>query len=459
MGAGAITGAAGSAITGGDILKGAVMGGIGGGIGYGINNSGLLGSVGDATSGVGTLPADLGLQPLTPINPVEITLQPLQAPVPGYNFSSPNFDMAASGLVMNPITNTAVPGFTSPPSFNLPSADLTSPGLSGSQVPVSSAPPSIDLGSGLLSPTLPGYDLSSANFPPTPAPGYSLGNPSLELPGGSLNLPPSNPLMDSLLPSVGVNTPPPVVPDLPTPTRALDSQLANEQLGIQPGQNSVAPSTPAVEADPSLIERGVATGRQLLAAGKDNEFYKWVSDPANSLYVKAMMAGGGALLNTVGGESKSGGSSYKDDGYRPTISRGGFQASISAPGMPSAGPGMAPGGAMSGITLPSTGQANDGLWRYAGNRNQSGLLPSLSAAMPRSLISPPMAPQTGLISPPAISYNPRPAGPLPTNLPPMQYGYDDPVVNSGPQLTPEQQRLMSPLLGLLNTNPAPRGWM
>lgn len=403
IGAGALTGAAGSAIAGGDPLKGAVMGGIGGGIGYGVNNAGLLGSPTELAT-TNTLPTDLGLPTIEPIVPVELNL-PDALPMP-------------SGL---------------------PS--------------VASLPGTSSIGSVLSS--VPGYDLSSVNFPPTPAPGYSLGNPSLELPGGGLNLPPSNPLMDSLLPSVGVNNPPPVVPDLPTPTRALDSQLANEQLGIKGGENSVAPSTPAVEADPSLIERGVATGKQLLAAGKDAEFYKWVTDPANSLYVRAMMAGGGALLNTVGGESKSGGSSYKDDGYRPTISRGGFQASIPAPGRPSGGPGMA---AMSGITLPSTGQANDGLWRYAGNQ-PGGFMPS-PAAMPRSLISPPpMAPQTGLISPPAVSYNPRPTGPLPTNLPPMQYGYDDPVVNRGPQLTPEQQRLMSPLLGLLNTSPAPRGWM
>ena len=101
---------------------------------------------------------------------------------------------------------------------------------------------------------------------------------------------------------------------------------------------------------------------------------------------------------------------------------------------------MAPGGFGSGISLPTTGQANDGLWRYAGNR-------------PASLISPPYtAPQTGLISPPA-NYNLRPTGALPTNVPPMQYGYDDPVPLNRTQLSPEMQRAMSPFLGLLNTSP------
>lgn len=117
---------------------------------------------------------------------------------------------------------------------------------------------------------------------------------------------------------------------------------------------------------------------------------------------------------------------------------------------------MAPGGFGSGISLPTTGQANDGLWRYAGNRSQGGFMPSLATQRPQaSLISPPYtAPQTGLISPPAVaSYNPRPTGPLPTNVPPMQYGYDDPVPLNRTQLSPEMQRAMSPFLGLLNTSP------
>lgn len=211
--------------------------------------------------------------------------------------------------------------------------------------------------------------------------------------------------------------------------------------GLLPGNGVTSPGAPM---DQNLYQQAVAKGKELLAAGKDNEFYQWMTDPANALYVKAAMAGGGALLSSVG-SSSSGGSSYKDDGYRPTISRGGFQASIPATGAAPGGPGMAPGGFGSGISLPTTGQANDGLWRYAGNR-------------PASLISPPYtAPPTGLISPPAVAnYNPRPTGPLPTNVPPMQYGYDDPVGNRQ-NLTPAQQRLLQNATGLLGT-PAPRGF-
>lgn len=189
---------------------------------------------------------------------------------------------------------------------------------------------------------------------------------------------------------------------------------------------------------------------QARAAGKTVTDY--IKDPANALTVRAAMAAGGALLNTVGG-SISGGSSYKDDGYRPTISRGGFQASIPAPGAAPGGPGMAPGGFGSGISLPTTGQANDGLWRYAGNR-PGGFMPSLATVAPRPPMGAMPPPQTGLISPPAVAnYDPRPTGPLPANVPPMQYGYDDPVPLNRTQLSPEMQRAMSPFLGLLNTSP------
>lgn len=250
VGAGAITGAAGSAITGGNILKGAALGGIGGGIGYGINNSGLLDGIGSPT-GTGTLPTDLGLQPLTPINPVEITLQDLpmpgisapsipspidlgsglqSLPVPGYNFSSPNFDMPDPGLVNNPITNTPVGGYTTP-------------------------------------------------------------------------------------------------------------------AGVAPG--SVSSLLDAAN-NPSIIDQARAAGKSV---------QEWLRD--NPLAGRALMSAGGALLNTIGGPSSSGGSSYRDDGYRPTISRGGWQPRIAATQVPT--PQRPPMGL---ISLPTTGQANDGLWRY-----------------------------------------------------------------------------------------------
>ena len=318
---------------------------------------------------------DLNPSYVPPSAPIDLTSQLQSQPVPGYDFTSPNFDLPDPGLVNNPLTNTPVPGFTTPEGLTLPSAA-----------------------------------------------------------GGLLGATPSQSPIDPLM------------------SRAADSQLANEQLGIQPGEVSNMPSSPAVVADPSGYDRFISTGRQLVAAGKDTELYKWVTDPANAAYVKTGMAAGGALLNTVGGSS-SGGSSYKDDGYRPTISRGGFQASIpGGSGTTPGGAGMAPGGAMSGVTLPTTGQANDGLWRYAGNRSQGGLLPSLSAAMPQGI--PRYQAPTGLISPPSVaSYDPRPTGPVPTNVPPMQYGYDDPVPLNRTQLSPEMQRAMSPFLGLLNTSP------
>lgn len=128
------------------------------------------------------------------------------------------------------------------------------------------------------------------------------------------------------------------------------SGLTLADPGAANGLLGGAPSAPSIEG---MIEQARAAGKSV---------QDWMRE--NPLYARAAMMAGGALLNTVGGESKSGGSSYKDDGYRPTISRGGFQASIPAQGSPSGGSGMALRGHQGLISLPTTGQANDGLWRY-----------------------------------------------------------------------------------------------
>lgn len=67
----------------------------------------------------------------------------------------------------------------------------------------------------------------------------------------------------------------------------------------------------------------------------------------------------GAGLTQTGGSSDGGG--YQDSGYRPTISRGGWQASVTPrASAPAAQPlGQSP-------SLLSAGMANDGLWRYRG---------------------------------------------------------------------------------------------
>lgn len=104
-----------------------------------------------------------------------------------------------------------------------------------------------------------------------------------------------------------------------------------------------------------------ATGSKTLAdlaanaAGAGSTAANWLKD--NPTLGKLLFSGAGALLNTAGGGGGSGGGGYVDSGYRPTISRGGFNAAPQARQ-------MAPQPTMGLLNTPTTGQPMSGLWRY-----------------------------------------------------------------------------------------------
>jgi hypothetical protein len=79
---------------------------------------------------------------------------------------------------------------------------------------------------------------------------------------------------------------------------------------------------------------------------------------ANPQMARMLFSGAGALLSATGGSGSSGGGGYVDSGYRPTISRGGFDPSPQARQMAPQPTGL--------LTTPTTGQPNSGLWRYSG---------------------------------------------------------------------------------------------
>lgn len=102
-----------------------------------------------------------------------------------------------------------------------------------------------------------------------------------------------------------------------------------------------------------------ATGSKTLAdlaanaAGAGSTAANWLKD--NPTLGKLLFSGAGALLSATGGGGNSGGGGYVDSGYRPTISRGGFNAAPQARQ-------MAPN--MGLLNTPTTGQPMSGLWRY-----------------------------------------------------------------------------------------------
>lgn len=78
---------------------------------------------------------------------------------------------------------------------------------------------------------------------------------------------------------------------------------------------------------------------------------------ANPALGRLLFSGAGALLSATGGGGGGGGGGYVDSGYRPTISRGGFNAAPQARQ-------MAPQPTMGLLNTPTTGQPMSGLWRY-----------------------------------------------------------------------------------------------
>lgn len=130
-----------------------------------------------------------------------------------------------------------------------------------------------------------------------------------------------------------------------TPTAA--DPYANETAKLerqQPGDlgNMGGPGTPEI---PTITTTGPLDGLKAWAT-------------ANPEIARMLFSGAGALLSATGGSGSSGGGGYVDSGYRPTISRGGFNAAPQARQMAPQPTGL--------LTTPTTGQPNSGLWRYSG---------------------------------------------------------------------------------------------
>lgn len=136
------------------------------------------------------------------------------------------------------------------------------------------------------------------------------------------------------------------VPVLGGMTSTAADPYANETAKLerqQPGDlgNMGGPGTPEI---PTITTTGPLDGLKAWAT-------------ANPEIAKLLFSGAGALLNTAGGGGGSGGGGYVDSGYRPTISRGGFNAAPQARQ-------MAPQPTMGLLNTPTTGQPMSGLWRY-----------------------------------------------------------------------------------------------
>ena len=128
-----------------------------------------------------------------------------------------------------------------------------------------------------------------------------------------------------------------------TPTAA--DPYANETAKLerqQPGDlgNMGGPGTPEI---PTITTTGPLDGLKAWAT-------------ANPEIAKLLFSGAGALLSATGGSGSSGGGGYVDSGYRPTISRGGFNAQPQARQMQAQPTGL--------LATPTTGQPMSGLWRY-----------------------------------------------------------------------------------------------
>lgn len=145
-----------------------------------------------------------------------------------------------------------------------------------------------------------------------------------------------------------LTTPSTPTPDVPDPY-ANETNKLNRQ-GQQPGGdlgNMGGPGTPTVPT--------------VNVNSPWDQFSAWAR--ANPELARLAFSGAGSLLSAAGGTSSSA-PAYKDSGYRPTISRGGFQARVPTASIPSTGPTGLLNPSFKPVTLPSTGQPMDGLWRY-----------------------------------------------------------------------------------------------
>lgn len=139
---------------------------------------------------------------------------------------------------------------------------------------------------------------------------------------------------------------PPEAPTAPPSESFRPSQ--NYGPGMSGTQTSVYDSvlnTTGNKAVADLFSNAVGSGTSVL---------DWVKE--NPAAGRALFSAAGALLNTAGGGGSGGSGGYVDSGYRPTISRGGFNANPQARQMP-----LSPVGLLS---TPAQGQAMSGLWRY-----------------------------------------------------------------------------------------------
>lgn len=103
----------------------------------------------------------------------------------------------------------------------------------------------------------------------------------------------------------------------------------------------------------------------------------------NPELAKLLFSGGGALLSAAGGPSSKSPGGYVDSGYRPTISREGWNPAPQARQMAAQPTGL--------LMSPSKGETNSGLWRYAGLLSGQGAnAMSAQEGLPSGPKSPPI---------------------------------------------------------------------
>lgn len=116
--------------------------------------------------------------------------------------------------------------------------------------------------------------------------------------------------------------------------------------GMTGAQTSVYDAVVGATGSPGLANTAANVTGPLSSAAE------WMK--ANPTAGRLLMSGVSGLLSASGGSS-GGSGGYKDSGYRPTITRGGWQPSVTPRSMA-----LTP----TSINLPTTGQPNSGLWRY-----------------------------------------------------------------------------------------------